>query len=306
MLKFIVDYLVKHEKQLASYFSSHSEGVIPFIVTIVLGLIIALAMYSLVAWILLRVNRGIFRKIEERYGKRLHLRFAEKAIKVAIIVIFVIIPLAGDEILRSILGSAAVVTAVLGLAAQDTIKDILSGFLISLYRPFDIGDRIELENGTTGIVETMTMRNVVLVLIDTVRLIIPNSRINTQAIKNLSYGYVIKSVEFSFQIHYDSDIALAKQTILDAVKDSEYSVPGKKSKTGEMGYAPVYFISIGESAFVMKTTVYFEQNTPSEVVKDDINVRVVEALGKAGIKVPYPYTSVILEEASHERNKQSH
>ena len=39
-----------------------------------------------------------------------------------------------------------------------------------------MGSRIEFEDGTTGVVESMTLRHVVIVLLDTTRAIIPNSR----------------------------------------------------------------------------------------------------------------------------------
>ena len=61
-----------------------------------------------------------------------------------------------------------------------------------------------------------------------------------------------------------------------------------------MVYGPVYFIAINDSSLAMKVTVYYKSDTPTEVLKDDINTRVFEALGAAGIKIPYPYTSVDL------------
>lgn len=296
MGRIIINYLTNLMPQMESYFTEHPLEFIGFLALIALLSLAILAFYILMAWLLLKVNKKVFREIEARRGKKIHLKFAENLIKFGIITVFVIIPLAGDKITQSILGSAAVITAVVGFAAQDVIRDILSGLLISIYKPFDIGDRIELENGTAGIVETITMRHVVLILVDTVRLIIPNSKINTLAIKNLSYGYVPRSAEFSFPIHYNSKIPLAKKAIYDAIKESRYSIPGKKSKTGEMIYGPVYFISIDDSALSMKVTVYYDHDTPTEVLKDDINTRVFAALGKAGIEIPYPHANVILND----------
>jgi small-conductance mechanosensitive channel len=45
----------------------------------------------------------------------------------------------------------------------------------------------------------------------------------------------------------------------------------------------------------MKVTVYFKPGTATEVIKDDINTRVFEALISAGIEIPYPYTSVVMQ-----------
>ncbi|MCR5509376.1 MAG: mechanosensitive ion channel family protein [Lachnospiraceae bacterium] len=223
-------------------------------VTIVITFIISVAvflLYFLLAWLSLKLSKKIFRSFEKKQGKKIHLQFAEYIVKILIIVLFIVLPLAGDRIRQSILGSAAVITAVIGFAAQDVIKDILSGFLISIYKPFDLGDRIELEDGTAGIVESITMHHVVLTLV---------------------------------------------AVIISAIKDSPYSVPGKKNKKGEKDYGPVYFISIEDSALMMKTTVYYEPESPTEVVKDDIYTRVFDALKTSGIEVPYPHAQVILKD----------
>ncbi len=269
--------------------------VVIFLIIVVLTVVIGFLFYVLCIWLSMKVSGKVFRFLEKRHGKKIHLQFAENLVKGFIIILFVVIPLAGDRIKQSILGSAAVLAAIVGFAAQDVIKDILSGLLISIYKPFDLGDRIELEDGTAGIVESISMRHVVLVLIDTVRLIIPNSKLNGATVKNFSYSYVFRSAEFTFPVNYKSEIAKAKEIIFNAVEESPYSVPGKRNKNGENVYGPVYFISIADSALLMKVTVYYEDGTPTEVLKDDINTRVFEALIKHGIDVPYNYSNVVLK-----------
>jgi gamma-glutamylcysteine synthetase len=53
-----------------------------------------------------------------------------------------------DEMWKMMLGGTAIVSAIVAIAAQDVIDDILAGMMISLYKPFEIGNRIELEDGT--------------------------------------------------------------------------------------------------------------------------------------------------------------
>ena len=45
----------------------------------------------------------------------------------------------------------------------------------------------------------------------------------------------------------------------------------------------------------MTVTVYYKMTDATEVVKDDINTRVFEALVNAGIDVPYDYTNVVMK-----------
>ena len=167
--------------------------------------------------------------------------------------------------------------------------------LISIYKPFDLGDRIELEDGTAGIVESITMRHVVILRIDTIRMVIPNSKINAASILNYSYGDIQRSCLFKFPVGYDSNITKTKQVISEAVKSSPYSIPGKKQKDGSIDYGNIYFIELDDSALIMAVTVYYEAGIASERLKDDINTRVFEALEENGIEVPYNYTSVVIK-----------
>ena len=267
------------------------------LVVTILFLLFVLALYIFLTWCLIRLNHKIFEKIEKKKGKSLNIQFLEKLVRAMIIILVVVPPFAGERVKESILGSTAVMAAIIGFAGQDVLKDILSGLLISVYKPFDIGDRIELEDGTVGIIESITMRHVVLIRIDTLRQVIPNSKLNTMSIINYSYGYVSRSMVFKFPIGYDSDIEKAKKVIHDAIEQSEYSSPNKKYKDGTIDYAPIYFLDIENSALIMSATVYFDSRIASEIVKDDINTRVFTALRKNNIDIPYDHISVLMNEA---------
>ena len=261
----------------------------------VVAFAVAVALYIFIFLMLKKLIHHLFRTVAVKKGRRIHIEFLERVVTFVLGALIIVSFLGWKNIGGSLLGSAAVITGVIGFAAQDVIKDILSGMLISIYKPFDLGDRIELEDGTVGIVESITMRHVVIVRIDTLRVVIPNSRINAASILNYSYGDIQRSCLFKFPIGYDSDIEKARRVISDAVKSSPYSIPGRTQKDGSMDYASVYFIDLDSSALVMSVTVYYEASTPSEKLKDDINTRVFEALGRNGIEIPYNHTSVIIK-----------
>ena len=248
----------------------------------------------------LRINKFIFKRIRKK-NNSLHYMYIEKLITAAIIICFIVSLIsmfAGtDNIWKSVLGSTAVISAVAGLAAQDTLKNVLAGMILSIHKPFDIGDRIILDDGTAGIVKKMNMRHVELVGIDIARVIIPNSQINTMRIKNHNFNSQIRSVYLKFRVGYGCDVNFAKKVILDAVKESEYSLPRPvKSKDADDPYGKVYFIEFGESCLFLGITVYFENTHATEIVMNEINTRVRDALIKNGIEIPYPYMNVVTEE----------
>lgn len=285
--------------EILKFFNEQGLGQLPAVIVVCLSVVVMLVLgilfYVFLFWILRKITHLFFSALEKKRGHRIHIQFLERLTSFGVGLAVIISFLGWKNIGGSLLGSAAVITAVVGWAAQDVIKDVLSGLLISIYKPFDLGDRIELEDGTAGIVESITMRHVVIVRIDTLRVVIPNSRINAASILNYSYGEVQRSCLFKFPVGYKSDIEKTKEVISEAVKSSPYSVPGKKQKDGTVGYGNIYFIDLAESALIMAVTVYYEADVASERLKDDINTRVFEALTENGIEIPYNHTSVVIK-----------
>lgn len=250
----------------------------------------------LIAWLLTKLNKRVFQRLQGGQ-KNLHLSFAQRFINIMIFVAVAVLAVSSiygsRSVWQTLLGGTAVVSAVAAFAAQDVIKDILAGLMISIYKPFELGDRIELEDGTAGIVEDITMRHVVLKLIDKIRVVIPNSRLNAMLLNNYSYHSQYRSVNFQFPIGYESDTELAKEVISNAIAESQYSVATVPGENENLYYSPVYFLKLDSSALIMSVTVYYEKTNPTEVVKNDINTRVRNALLENHIEIPYNYITVV-------------
>lgn len=263
----------------------------------VIAWIIVIAIFTGATWVALRLNKFIFGKIRKK-NNSLHYMYMEKFISAGIIVCLIILVISTfsgtDNIWKSILGSTAVISAVVGLAAQDVLKNILAGAMLSIHKPFDLGDRIILEDETAGIVKKMNTRHVELIGLDGVRVIIPNSTIAAMKLKNHNFAPEIRSIHFRFYIGYDSDMEKAKQVITDAIRASDYTIPRSAvDNRGEDVYGKVYFMEFADSALVLSTTVYYRNIYTSEVMTDEINTRVREALIKNNIEIPYPYINVV-------------
>ena len=246
-------------------------------------------------WLAMRLNKTVFnlmRKKKNGLKTKFFERFNVVVILIAALVLAFSIFGALGTLWKTLLGGTAVITAVLAFTAQDIIKDILAGFMITIYKPFEIGNRIELENGTAGIVKDITMRHVALSLLDNTVCVIPNSKLNAMSVINYSYQSGLKAKQFSFHIAYPSDVRKAMEVILEAIKSSSYTVPGIKRDYG-MDYAQIYFMDFEGSSLLLKTTVYFPAEVPTEVMTSDVNLRVDLALNENGIEIPYTYVNVL-------------
>ncbi len=267
-----------------------------------IGKLLELLLYSAIAIVVTSVILAIGKRI---VGKRfksknsIQARFTQNLIRGLIICIAVIWVLVSSSATSSfgkvLFQGTAIIGAVVGLAAQPVIGDLFCGIMLSLNRPFEIGDRIELDNGFKGIVKDITSRHVVLRGIDTMDIIIPNSKINACVITNMSHNTKIRSIHFRFGVAYGTDVEKAMKVIRQAVIDSEYSIP---EWNGE-DYGPVYFIAYAESSLQLATTVYYQPTSRSEQVINDINLRVSKALKEAGIEIPFNYVNVVMHEKSN-------
>ena len=84
-----------------------------------------------------------------------------------------------------ILTSFSVVGIVIGLSAQDILKNFFAGLWVLIERPFRIGDSIEV-TGYTGMVEGISFRTTQLRTDDGREIIVPNGTFMTSAVANLT------------------------------------------------------------------------------------------------------------------------
>lgn len=192
-----------------------------------------------------------------------------------------------------VLKGSALIVAIVGFAAQPAISDLIAGLLISINKPFEVGDRIVVEGEEPGIVEDITLRHTVIRIYDDIRIIVPNSELNTKTVTNTSYKKTDRrGIHMRFAVSYDTDVSRAIDVIRDCVAESPYTLSvTENGVTQDSG--PVYFLEFADSALMLDTTIWVTRTTSSYVAKTDINLRVNRAFKKNGIEIPYNYLNVI-------------
>ena len=135
----------------------------------------------IVLWFVLRLERRLARKWLQN-KKNINMRLVERLLRFGLIIVAVQWVMFSSKITqpfaKALFQGTTVLAAIAGFAAQPVIADLICGVMLSSTRPFDMGDRIELEDGISGIVKDITLRHVVLQGVDTIDLIIPNSKLN--------------------------------------------------------------------------------------------------------------------------------
>lgn len=121
-----------------------------------------------------------------------------------------------------VLAGAGIFGIAIGLAAQETLSDIISGIFLIADRPIRIGDRIVIDKigkhwGGWGDVVDIGLRRTMIRNTDGVIVNYPNSALVKSTIKNFSFDPQPVRARIRFQTDYSADIDLVKQTTIDAI-----------------------------------------------------------------------------------------
>lgn len=164
---------------------------------------------AVVGYCCFKLNNIIFNKLSKK--NEIYLKFIKNVLNVVIVMVTIYTILSQfkqfDKLLTTILAGSGVIAVLLSIAAQESIGNFISGFFISVCKPFNIGDRVTiLDKNITGIIEDITLRHTVIKTYTNNRVIIPNSIMNKSIIENSNY-FDDKSLAFiDVNIDYKSDV----------------------------------------------------------------------------------------------------
>ena len=132
--------------------------------------------------------------------------------KNAIIVLALVFGLAQLGLsLGPLLAGFGVVGFILGFAMQDSLSNLAAGMMILINRPYDVGDMVEI-SGVFGKVEQMSMVSTSVLTLDNQKLVVPNSKIWGDVIKNVT-DQRMRRVDMTFGISYSDDIPHAEKML---------------------------------------------------------------------------------------------
>ncbi|MFL7811509.1 MAG: mechanosensitive ion channel domain-containing protein [Anaerolineae bacterium] len=175
----------------------------------------------------------------------------------------------------------------LSLAAQDTVADMIAGFIILVDRPFRIGDRIEIQGaGTWGDVVDIGLRTTRIRTRDNRMVIVPNSVIGKNQVINYAYPDPTYRIETRVGIAYGTDIEGARGSILDAVSAVEGVLVDRP--------VDVLYVEMGESAMIFRVRWWIQSYADTRRIVDRVHTALQGALDQAGLESPYPTQSVNL------------
>jgi small conductance mechanosensitive channel len=121
--------------------------------------------------------------------------------------------------LGPLLAGLGVAGFIIGFALQDTLANFASGMMILLYRPYDVGDLVDL-GGVFGKVDKMSLVSTTVLTLDNQTLVVPNKKIWGDVIKNVT-AQNIRRVDMVFGISYSDDIPKAEKVLAGILQDHD-------------------------------------------------------------------------------------
>jgi small conductance mechanosensitive channel len=185
--------------------------------------------------------------------------------------------------LGPMLAGLGVAGFVVGFALQDTLGNFAAGGMILIYRPYDVDDFVEV-TGASGLVKNMSLVSTTITTFDNQTLVIPNSKIWGDVIKNVT-AQRLRRVDLEFGIGYGDDVELAERVLNDIVSSHDMVLPKPETmiKLHTLGDSSVNFIVRPW----VKTEDYWN-------VYWDITREVKLRFDREGISIPFPQRDVHL------------
>jgi len=250
-------------------------------------LILALAIFIVGKWVVKRIASIVQRILAKNNVDPAIEHFVSSLVSWTLL-FFVVIASLGQLGIQTasfvaILGAAGLAV---GLALQGSLANFAAGVLILIFRPFKVGDFIEVA-GVSGVVQKIQIFTTELHSPDNKKIIVPNGGVISGNITNYSANET-RRVDMVFGIGYSDDIDAAK-AVLQSVVASEPRVLREPAPT-------IAVVELADSSVNLVCRPWV--NTADYW---DVYFNITEAAKKAldaqGISIPFPQRDIHIHNA---------
>ncbi|SDF69024.1 small conductance mechanosensitive channel [Celeribacter baekdonensis] len=170
----------------------------------------------------------------------------------------------------------------IGLALQGTLSNIAAGVMIILFRPFKIGDFVDVA-GKMGTVKDISLNFTELADLSNVQVIVPNSQVWGNIITNFSTNQT-RRAEWTFGVGYGANLKTAEEVIRKVIMSDPRSMaePEPFIQVNNLGDFSVDFLV----RVWVKSGDFFQYQA-------DMKRQVKEALDEAGVDIPFPTRTLV-------------
>lgn len=194
-----------------------------------------------------------------------------------------------DYPISSFLTALGIGSLAVGLALQDTLKNMFAGIQIVLDQPIRAGDFVEIDRNARGTVMEIGLRSTKLRSVDNNIIVIPNAIIAGAVVTNFDTEDRCYVQSFQVCVAYGSDTRRVCSLLEEVATAAHKDLPGMLPEP-----ATAAVTELGESGVNVTVSVKLRQFIGRAAVVSEIYQRFHDRLRAEGIDIPYPTRTVLL------------
>lgn len=164
----------------------------------------------------------------------------------------------------------------IGFGLQYVASDIASGFILLFERPMRIGDWVEIEGGTEGRVQNISLRSTVVVTNENMSVILPNSKLVQNKFVNYSYGSGLVRLNIPIGVAESNDMDKVSEALLEAARSVEQVLAEPEPR--------VHFSAFGDSSHDLQIRVWINEPRDHSTIRSRVNFAIERSFRKYGIR----------------------
>lgn len=173
----------------------------------------------------------------------------------------------------------------LGFGLQKVASNFVSGLILTIERSIEIGDMVELPDGTAGFVRSVSGRYMLLETFDGREILVPNEDLITGRVINWTLNNTKGRIDIAIGVAYGTDLHLARKLMLDAARAHPACLDEP---------APMCVLrNFGDSAIEFQLLFWVGDVTLGRLEpKSEVMFAIVDAFKANAITIPFPQRDV--------------
>ena len=212
-----------------------------------------------------------------------------KTLSIVVFVIAIIIILGYFKLdITPMIAGVGLGAVVIGLALQSTLNNFFAGVHILSDRPIRVGDFIELDKDTCGIVEDIGWRSTRIRMLTDNLLIIPNGKLAEQNIINYSMPKQDFSIWVPCGVAYESDLKKVEKVTLEVAREIQQTAKGAVKD-----FEPVFrYREFADSNINFIAILRIEEPMARFVVRNEFIKALKERFDNESIEISWPIRKI--------------
>ena len=179
-----------------------------------------------------------------------------------------------------------------GLALQDTLANLFSGFYLILSKQAKTGDYIKLEGGEEGYITDITWRNITIEEISKNTIIVPNSKLASANFTNYHLPAKQLTLTMNIGVSYESNLEKVERITVEVAKEVMQEIaPDLLENEPFIRFHTFNDFSIDFTLY-MRVAEYFDQRIGKHLLIKKLHKR----YNQEGILIPFPIRDIYMKE----------